>query len=35
LAVSGAVIGEKAVPVKADLKVVSEFKKTDICDSHP
>jgi hypothetical protein len=35
LAVSGAVVGEKAVSVKADLKVVSEVQKTNICDSHP
>jgi hypothetical protein len=29
------VVGEKAVSVKADLKVVSEVQKTNICDSHP
>lgn len=35
LAVSGAVVGENAMPVKADLKVVSEVQKTNIRDSHP
>jgi len=34
LAVIGAVVGEKAMPVKADLKVVFEVQETNIRDSH-
>jgi len=30
----GALVGEKAMPVKADLKVVSEVQEMNIHDSH-
>ena len=34
MSVSGAVVREKTLPVKADLKVDSEVKETNIHDSH-